>query len=86
MSEDSVIELNFENLATEYYVRCVSGSLVEMEDEKQMRILGQLFVPLSQALPAIAQTQDPELLRNAAATMVYIMEKQIELSGSASSL
>lgn len=85
MSEDSVIELDFENLATEYYVRCVPGSLVEMEDEKQMRILGQLFVPLSQALPAIAQTQDPELLRNAAATMVYIMEKQIELSGSASS-
>ena len=39
-------------------MRCVPGSLAEIEDEKQLRILNQLFVPLSQAMPALAATQD----------------------------
>lgn len=81
-NEDGSLDMDFSDMATEYFVRCVPGSLVELEDEKQARILGQLFVPLSQAMPALAATQDMQLLRNAAATMQYIMQKQIELSGS----
>ena len=48
--------MDFEELAVEYWVRVVPGSLVEMEDEKQLRILNQLFVPLSQAMPALASS------------------------------
>lgn len=84
-TKDGTIDFDFEGMAIDYWVRCVPGSLVELEDEKQLRILQNLFVPLSQAMPAIAQTQDQQLLANAAATMIYIMEKSIELSGSSSS-
>ena len=84
-NENGELSIDFANLAVQYYVRCVPGSLVEMEDEKQLRLLNQLFVPLSQAMPALAATQDQKLLQNAAFTMQYIMEKQIELSGSSSS-
>lgn len=80
--EDGSITFDFNDMAIEYWVRCVPGSLVEMEDEKQLRILNELFVPLSQAMPAIAQTQDEQLIRNVAATFQYIVEKEIELSGS----
>src|SRR5690606_19786827 len=45
-------------------------------------ILNQLFVPLSQAMPALAASQDQAALANASAAMQYIIEKQIELSGS----
>jgi hypothetical protein len=55
-----------------------------MEDEKQLRILNQLFVPLSQAMPALAAAQDQQMLTQAAKAMQYIIAKQIELSGSAS--
>jgi hypothetical protein len=55
-----------------------------MEDEKQLRILNELFVPLSQAMPALAAAQDPRMLQQAAKAMQYIIGKQIELSGSAS--
>jgi hypothetical protein len=65
-------------------VRTVPGSLVEMEDEKQLRILNQLFVPLSQAMPAMAAVKDQQMLKQAAKAMQYIISKQIELSGSAS--
>lgn len=84
ISEGETLEIDFEALAKEYWVRCVPGSLTEMEDEKQLRILNQLFVPLSQAMPAMAATQDTEALRNASKAMSYIIAKQIELSGSAS--
>lgn len=80
--EKGTLHIKFSELATEYYVRCVPGSLVELEDEKQLRILNELFVPLSQALPAIAQAQNPEMLANAAATMQFIVQKEIALSGS----
>ena len=83
-NEDGTLEMDFSELATEYYVRCVPGSLVEMEDEKQLRILNQLFIPLSQAMPALAQTGDMDMLRNMAATMAFIVEREIELSGSSS--
>ena len=76
------IKIDFEGLATEYFVRTVPGSLVEMEDEKQLRILNQMFVPLSQAMPAIAAAQDPEALKHATRAMQFIIEKQLELSGS----
>lgn len=79
---DGTLDIDFSELATEYWVRCVPGSLVEMEDEKQMRVLNQLFVPLSQAMPAIAASQDPAAMKNASAAMQYIIQKQIELSGS----
>jgi hypothetical protein len=81
---DGTIELDFEELATEYWVRAVPGSLVEMEDEKQLRILNELFVPLSQAMPAMAASQDPEIIKQAVRAMHYIIGKQIELSGSTS--
>ena len=83
--KDGNIKISFEGMATEYFVRCVPGSLVEMEDEKQLRILNQMFIPLSQAMPALASMQDPEVLRRAAQAMQYIIEKQIELSGSSNS-
>ena len=79
---DGELKIDFSEMATEYFVRCVPGSLVEMEDEKQMRILNQLFIPLSQAMPALAATQDQALLQNAAATMQFIVQRQLELSGS----
>src|SRR5690606_12477677 len=75
---------DFEKLATEYWVRVVPGSLVEMEDEKQLRILNELFVPLSQAMPALAATQNPDMIEQAAKAMHFIIGKQIELSGAAS--
>lgn len=80
---DGTLDIDFEQLATEYWVRCVPGSLVELEDEKQIRILNQLFVPLSQAMPAMANSGDPEMVRQAATAMQYIISKQIELSGAA---
>jgi hypothetical protein len=84
INDDGSIDIDFEDLATEYWVRVVPGSLVEMEDEKQLRILNQLFVPLSQAMPALAAAQDQQMLAQAAKAMQYIISKQIELSGSTS--
>jgi hypothetical protein len=80
--EKGTLKIDFSDLATEYFVRTVPGSLVEMEDEKQLRILNQMFVPLSQAMPAIAAAQDPEALKHATKAMQFIIEKQLELSGS----
>lgn len=80
--EDGSLKMDFSELATEYFVRCIPGSLTEMEDEKQLRILNQLFVPLSQAMPALAATNNPEILANAAMAMQYIIRKEIELSGT----
>ena len=82
LDEQGVLEIDFSEMAVEYFVRCVPGSLVEMEDEKQLRILNELFVPLSQAMPALAATQDREMISNAVAAMQFIIETQIELSGS----
>lgn len=83
-NDDGSLKLEMEKLAVEYYVRCVPGSLTELEDEKQLRILNELFVPLSQAMPAIAAAQDQAMIQNAVAAMQYIITKQIELSGSGS--
>lgn len=83
--EDGTLKIDFKVLATEYWVRCVPGSLVELEDEKQLRVLNELFVPLSQAMPALAQTGDPEALQFASQAMRYIIEQEIRLSGSAHS-
>ena len=79
------LEMDFSKLATEYYVRVVPGSLVEMEDEKQLRILNELFIPLSQAMPALANSGNPEALQYAVSAMQFIIQKQLELSGSAHS-
>jgi hypothetical protein len=84
LKADGSIECDFAELATEYWVRCVPGSLVELEDEKQLRVLNQLFIPLSQAMPALAATQDPQMIGQAAAAMSWIIQKQIELSGASS--
>jgi hypothetical protein len=84
VQEDGTIEVDFSQLAVEYWVRTVPGSLVEMEDEKQLRILNELFIPLSQAMPALAAAQDQQMLQQAAKAMQYIIGKQIELSGSTS--
>lgn len=81
-NKDGELEIDFEELSTEYFVRCVPGSLTEMEDEKQLRVLNQLFVPLSQAMPALANAGDPATLQQAAQAMQYIITKQIELSGA----
>ena len=80
--DTGVLKMSFSDLAVEYFVRCIPGSLTELEDEKQLRILNQLFVPLSQAMPALAATNNPEILANAALAMQYIIRKEIELSGS----
>lgn len=81
-NEDGTLDIDFSVFKTPFYVRVVPGSLVEMEDEKQIRVLNELFVPLSQALPGLAASQDQEIVRNAALTMQFIVAKQIELSGS----
>ena len=79
---EGTLKIDFNDLATEYFVRTVPGSLVELEDEKQLRILNQMFVPLSQAMPAIAAAQDQEALKFATDAMRFIIERQLELSGS----
>jgi hypothetical protein len=83
-NEDGTIDVDYEELATEYWVRTVPGSLIEMEDEKQLRILNQLFIPLSQSLPALVQSGDQEAVRRASMAMAFIVGKQIELSGASS--
>ena len=82
INEDNTYDVSFEDLATEYWVRTVPGSLTEMEDEKQLRILNQLFIPLSQAMPALVQAGDQEAVRRATMAMAYIVGKQIEISGA----
>ena len=84
LNEDGTLDIDFEELAIEYWVRAVPGSLIEMEDEKQLRILNQLFVPLSQAMPAMAASGDQQMIQQAAKAMQYIVKKQIELSGASS--
>ena len=84
MNRDGTLNLDYSELATEYWVRAVPGSLTEMEDEKQLRILNQLFIPLSQALPALVQSQDFEAVERASKAMAFIVGKQIELSGASS--
>jgi hypothetical protein len=86
VKDDGTVEINFEELSSsEYFVRCIPGSLVELEDEKEIRILNQLFIPLSQAMPALANAQDTRALNQASRAMQYIIQKQIELSGAAAS-
>jgi len=80
---DGYLGVELKDMAVPYHVKCVPGSLVEMEDEKQLRILQEIFVPLSQAMPALAQTGDTAALANASAAMQFIVAKTIELSGSA---
>ena len=84
LKDDGTIDIDFEKLAIEYFVRAVPGSLIELEDEKQLRILNELFVPLSQAMPALAASGNQDMIQQAAKAMQYIISKQIELSGSAS--
>lgn len=81
INDDNTLDVDFSELAVQYWVRSVPGSLVEMEDEKQLRILNQLFIPLSQALPALVQSGDAEAVRRASLAMAFIVGKQIELSG-----
>jgi hypothetical protein len=57
-----------------------------MEDEKQLRVLNELFVPLSQAMPALANSGDQTIITQAAKAMSYIIAKQIELSGAADAM
>lgn len=75
------LKIDMNEMNTVYHVRCVPGSLVELEDEKQLRILNQLFIPLSQAMPALASMQDQTVLQNAAAALQFIIGREIELSG-----
>ena len=82
IDKDGKVNLPWRELAVEYFVRCVPGSLTELEDEKQLRILNDMFIPLSQAMPAIAQAQDPDMIKSAVQTMQYILGKQIQLSGA----
>ena len=81
-TKDGELDIDMKDMATVYHVKCIPGSLVELEDEKQLRLLNELFVPLSQAMPALAATQDQSALQNASAAMQYIIHKTIELSGS----
>ena len=81
---DGSVTIDFKSMATLYFVRVIPGSLVEIEDEKQARLLGEMLVPLSQALPALAQVQDRSVVENATRVMQYIIKKQIELSDSSS--
>lgn len=77
------IKIDFADLAVQYFVRCVPGSLTELEDEKQVRVLQEMLVPISQSMPAIAALQDPDMTKAATLTIQYIMGQLIKLSGSA---
>ena len=79
------MQLEFDELATEYFVRTIPGSLVEMEDEKQLRVLNQMFIPLSQMMPALAASGDQDALQKATQALLFVIEKEIELSGAAHS-
>jgi hypothetical protein len=79
--KDGMLKIDFSDMNVEYFVQCVPGSLVELEDDKQLRQLKEVFVPLSQAMPAIAQSGDPQSLRRASQALEYIVKKTIELSG-----
>ena len=81
-TSDGKLNLKFDDLATEYFVRTVPGSLVELEDDKQLRILNQMYVPLSQMMPALAAAGNQEALQKATATLEFIMQRTLELSGS----
>ncbi len=81
--ETREIEMDFSKLAVEYFVRCVPGSLTELEDEKQVRVLQEMLVPVSQAMPAIAALQDPDMTKAATMTMQYVLGQLIKLSGAA---
>ena len=83
--KDGKLQIDFDEMATEYFVRTVPGSLVEMEDDKQLRILNQMYVPLSQMMPALAAAGNQEALNNATATLEFIMMRTLELSGSSHS-
>jgi hypothetical protein len=80
--KDGQLAISFADMATVYYVQTVPGSLVELEDEKQTRLLNEMFIPLSQAMPALAQTGDQRVLSRAAKAMEHIIKKQLELTGS----
>ena len=83
--KDGQIKVDFADLCVEWFVKAIPGSLTELEDEKQSRMLQDILVSISQALPAIAQAQDQRFLQNTAATIQFIMQKLIEISGSAHS-
>ena len=83
--EDGALQIEFDELATEYFVRTIPGSLVEMEDEKQLRVLNQMFVPLSQMMPALAASGDQAALKKATQALMFVIEREIELSGAAHS-
>jgi len=80
--DTKAIKIDFSELAVEYFVRCIPGSLTELEDEKQVRVLQEMLIPVSQAMPAIAALQDPDLTKASTQTVQYILGKLIELSGS----
>ena len=80
--ETGAIKLDWKEMVTMYYVNVVPGSLIERAEEKQSRMLNEMFIPFSQALPAIAQTGDVESLKKAAAALMFIVRKQVELSDS----
>jgi len=82
---DGAFKPDWDKLAVVYYVQCVPGSLVELEDEKQLRILQQVLVPISQAMPAMAAAGDQDGLAKTSQAIQYIVQKTIELSGSAHS-
>ena len=83
--EDGKLKVQFDELATEYFVRTIPGSLVEMEDEKQLRVLNQMFIPLSQMMPALAASGDQKALQKATQALMFVIEREIELSGAAHS-
>jgi len=76
------LKADFAELAVPYYVKVVPGSLAELEDEKQLRILNQVFVSLTQSMGAIAAGGDPQMIARANATIQFIIQKIISLSGS----
>src|SRR5690606_11253593 len=71
--DEGNLDIKLSDMATVYHVKCVPGSLVEMEDEKQVRVLNELFVPLSQAMGAIAHSGDQGMIRNAVAALQFII-------------
>jgi len=80
--EDGSIKTKLVDLAVQYFVRIVPGTLVEMEDEKQARMLQEILVSVSQAMPAIVNSGDQSTIAKMSATIQYAVMKQIELSGS----
>lgn len=82
---DGTCHYDFALLKQSYSVLTVAGSIAELEDEKQLRVLNQLLVSITQSMNAVIASGDETAVRNANAAITFIIGKIIEISGATDS-